>query len=66
MMKDMGIHAIIGYMLEMKGGFDGFDSLSLTVSTQGKKLNIRSAYNRFSVSIKDNRILHPNDEEMYE
>ena len=63
MMKDM---AIIGYMLEIKADFGGFDSLSLTVSTQGKKLNLRSSYNRFSVSIKDNRILHPNDEEMFE
>ena len=66
MMKDMGIHAIIGYMLEMKADFGGFDSLSLTVSTQGKKLNLKSTYNRFSVSIRDDRMLHPNDEEMYE
>tara|TARA_R110001606_G_C15014351_1_gene608876 strand:- start:133 stop:330 length:198 start_codon:yes stop_codon:yes gene_type:complete len=65
MKNDMGIHAMIGYMLEMKDNFSGFDSLSLTVEVDGKKLNIKNRYNQFSVSIKDNRAIHKENDELY-
>ena len=65
MKNDMGIHAMIGYMLEMKDNFSGFDSLSLTVEVDGKKLHIKNRFNQFSVSIKDNRAIHKENDELY-
>lgn len=66
MKNDMGVHSMIDFMLGVKEQFSGFEKISLNVVTQGKQLRINGKYNQFSITVKDSRALHPNDEEMYE
>ena len=64
-LQNMGIHSMIDYMIQTGKGFEGFDSLSIVVEVDGKKLRLRKTYSGFTMSVKDFRAIETNQEQMY-
>lgn len=52
-MGNMGINSMIQMMLETSKDFEGFDAITLSVETNGKRLRISNKRHVFTMSVKD-------------